>query len=574
MRKDWILCPVDAAAVQQLAGQLEVSPLIARVLINRGFGSPGSAERFLCADLGLLGSPEQMADLPAAVDLIRQTIERKEKILIVGDYDADGLTGSALLFHVIRSLGGQVTCHIPHRVDDGYGLKSAVIEKAHRSDVKLLITVDCGTSSFDELEFARKLGIQTVVVDHHDLDPHRKLAASAFLNPLRPDCSYPEKELASVGVAFTLARGLASACGDSREVWEHLDLVAIGTVADLAPLSGENRILVKAGLHCLRGTRKPGLRALLSAVGLEGKALGAEDVSFKLAPPLNAAGRLGSAEISFRLLTTDDPQEAEQMAKAICCDNRARRTLEREAFKRALAKVAREINFSQDRVIVLEDEGWHPGVVGILATRLANRFHRPTVVIALNGPICRGSARSIRAFNLVEALHAVKEELVEFGGHPGAAGLTIERSRIAAFREALNRVAHERLDRGSLSPMVDLDGELPLSDLTEEFIRDLEVLAPFGMGNAHPVFLSCDARISVGAGPAGFSPFGVRIIVESPQGHSFEALHPRETVWDSLNLRKIRGNVHLAYSPTRRRDADQFKIELRLRDLKLPTSSA
>jgi len=571
MRKQWTVRPVDEQAVERLAQELDATPLIARVLMNRGVTSVDEAAHFLCADLGGLADPFRMAGMREAVELLRRAAERRERVLIVGDYDADGLTGSAILLRVLRVLGAQAECHIPHRLEEGYGLRQPVVEKAHRSGASLLITVDCGTTSFGEVESARRLGMEVIVVDHHDLDPARTPAASALLNPLRTDCGYPEKELASVGVAFTLARGLAGARGASSAVWEHLDLVTLGTVADAAPLTGENRILVRAGLHALSGTRKAGLRALLSAVGLDGETLSPEEVSFMLAPPLNAAGRLGSAETTLRLLTTDDAQEAQETARLLLRDNRARSTLEREAYRRALAKVSREINFNQDRVIVLHDDQWHLGVVGILASRLAHRFHRPTVVIGANGDVCRGSARSIRSFNLVEALHGTREHLVEFGGHPGAAGLTIERERVAPFRDALNRFASERLGREALAPTVELDGELPLTDLTDSFLRDLEALAPFGIGNTRPVFLSRDARLSAEPPAAGsFSRIGVRLVVQGSRGESFEAVHPREALGGAWNVRRLRGNVHLAYSPLRKRQEGRTAIELRLRDLRLP----
>lgn len=566
MRKTWVLHPVDEGSAREMADALGMSPVIARLLIRRGVHSLGAAEQFLFGDIGCLADPGRMAGLTCAVRLIRRALREKKKILIVGDYDVDGLTSSALLQWVLRSLGADLSCHIPHRMEDGYGLKPEVVGEAHRSGIRLLITTDCGTSSFKELDLARRLGMETVVVDHHDLDSTGHPPASAFLNPLRADCDYPEKELSSAGVAFTLARGLLEG---GAGTWEHLDLVALSTVADMAPLSGENRILVRAGLHALEHTRKPGLRALLAEAKLDGIPLTPEEISFRLAPPLNAAGRMGSSEASFRLLTTSDPTEAEEAVKSLFKDNRARRALEGEAFKKALVKVAREINFSRDRVIILEDEKWHPGVAGILATRLTHRFHRPTVVIAVNGSTCRGSARSTRALDLVQALHSVREHLVEFGGHPGAAGLTIERDRIASFREALNRVAHERIDRGMLSPSVELDGELPLSELTEELMREMEALAPFGTGNPRPVFLSRDARLPAEKAQAYFHPMGMRVAVQDPQGKTFEALQPRDALWEGLNLRRARGSVHLAYSPVARRRQDRFHIELRLQDLKL-----
>lgn len=567
MRRNWILRSADEAAVQQLAQALQLSPLIARFLVGRGFRSAVHANDFLCADLSHLSPPEQMADLPKAVQLIRDAARGSRKILLVGDDDADGLTGTTVLLRAIQRLGGEAEVHIPP-AEEGYGLKEKVVRGAHQQGVHLLITIDSGTTHFEEVELARSLGMETIVVDHHDLDPARLPAASAFLNPLRTDCPYPEKELASVGVAFTLARGLA---GRPEEAWQDLDLVALGTVADMAPLTGENRILVRAGLHALQGSSKPGLKALIARAGLEGQLLGAEEISFSLAPPLNAAGRMGSGLEGFLLLIEENGAAAEEKAAELFRKNRSRADSGREAFRRALEKVAREINFSRERVIVLEDEQWHPGIIGILATRISRRFHRPTIIIAGSGPSCRGSARSVGQFHLVEALHAVRDHLVQFGGHPGAAGLTIERSRIAAFREAINEVARERMDAAALSPSVDLDGELPLAELTEDLLRDLEMLAPFGMGNPQPLFISRDAqfgREEAGPRTGRFNPWGVRMTVADPTGRLFEAIHARETVGEGWNPRRVRGTIHLAYSPIRRRQEGQFRIELQVKDFR------
>ncbi len=568
MRRNWILRSADDERVRHLAHVLHLSPLVARLLVGRGLYLPAQAGDFLCADLGQLNPPERMADLPKAVRLIRETANDQRKILLVGDDDADGLTGSAVLLRAILRLGGKAEVYIP-KAEEGYGLKAEVVRRAHREGVHLLITVDSGTTHFEEVELARSLGMETIVVDHHDLDPARLPAASAFLNPLRADCPYPEKELASVGVAFTLARGLADR---PEQTWEDLDLVALGTVADMAPLTGENRVLVRAGLHALSGTSKPGLKALIAGAGLEGQPLGAEEVSFSLAPPLNAAGRMGSGRESFDLLMEMDPAAAERRAAELFRKNRSRADSGREAFRRALAKVAREINFSRERVIVLQDDDWHPGVIGILATRLSRRFHRPTVILAGSGPACRGSARSVGNFHLVEALHAVRDHLVQFGGHPGAAGLTIERSRIEAFREAINEVARERMDAAALSPSVELDGELPLAQLEDSLLRDLEALAPFGIGNPQPLFVSRDAQMSreeEGSPRKGkFNPWGVRMTVADPGGRLFEAIHPRELAGEGWNPRRIRGPIHLAYSPIRKRLEGEFRIELRVRDFR------
>ncbi len=574
MRRNWRIKPADEQRVSWLADSLDLSPHIARLLLHRGAASVSEASDFLNADIGSLPSPFRMAGMEKAVRLIREAAAGRGKVLIVGDYDVDGLTSTAVLYRVIGEIGADVSCHIPHRINDGYGLKTDVIRRAAESGVKLLITVDCGTTSFEEMKLARRLGLETVVVDHHELLLAGPPPASAFLNPLQPQCGYPSKDLASVGVAFTLARGLLERSG-SGWVWDHLDLVALGTVADLSPLVGENRILVRAGLHRLRGTRKPGLRALLSQTKLEAGRLTTEDISFCLAPRLNAMGRMGSAQTSLQLLITEDSEEAGSLVKQMNRENKNRAGLEREAFQRALAKVEREIDFSRDRVIVLEDERWHPGVVGIVATRLTARFHRPTVVIALSGPMCRGSARSIRAFPLVEAFEEVKEHLLEFGGHPGAAGLTIAREQVPHFREALNRVAQEWIDPQMLTPSLEMDAEMPLSELTDGFMRDLEMLAPFGPGNPRPVFVSRDARVPAERKQSPFSVMGVRFTLQDARGRAFDALQPRHEIAEGWNVRQLPlGPVEIVYSPVRRLGSDGLQIELKLCDLKLPNTAA
>ncbi len=572
MERTWKVKPVDERQISRLAVEMDLSPLLARLLIHRGADSSKQAQRFLCPDLDGLPDPSGMADLPKGAARIRKAAGGGEPILVVGDYDVDGLTGAALLIRVLRSLGAEVSWRIPHRTTDGYGLKPKMVEEAGRDGVALLITVDCGTTHVEELMLARRLGIDTIVVDHHDLLPTGRPPCLAFLNPLEPGCEYPTKDLASVGVAFTLVRGLLKTVSDT--VFQHLDLVALGTVADMAPLVGENRVLVKAGLHVLAATGKAGLRALMSRVGTGNRPLTPEEISFRLAPPLNAMGRTGSAECPLRLLLTDDPAEAFALVRRIERENRTRGELERQAFRKARAKVEREVNFAKDWVIVLEDTQWHPGVAGIIATRIASRYHRPTVVIARNGPVCRGSARSIRGFHLVEALEQVKEHLLEFGGHPAAAGLTIEREKIPPFREALNRAARDRIDPNGLKPMLELDGELPLASLTEELMRDLEMLAPFGMGNPAPLFFSEDARLPEEPRRGKFDLRGIRWQVQDSEGRTFDLLQPRQDLWEGQDLRRLApGPIRIAYSPGRCGGEGGGPMELRLHDIKRPKTT-
>ncbi|MCM8794884.1 MAG: single-stranded-DNA-specific exonuclease RecJ [Candidatus Omnitrophica bacterium] len=570
MRKIWKIKPVLEHDAAELARQADIPPLIARLLMRRGFSTPAQAVDFLCADLSSLAPPEQMAEFTEAAELVRGAIAGKRKILIVGDYDVDGLTSSAVLCRGLRSLGGRVDVHIPHRMTDGYGLKEELIRRAAAQEVKLLLCTDCGTTSFKELRYAHKMGMETVVVDHHELLPAGRPPASAFLNPLQPACRYPEKELASVGVAFTLLRGLMKD-QPSRLIWEHLDLVALGTIADVAPLTGENRILVKAGLHRLGGTDKPGLKALLASAKVERRPVTTEEVAFYLAPRLNAVGRTGSAEAALQLLVTDSPAEAGELAAKIEKENKARGSLERQAFAKALAKVEREVHFSRERIVILEDEEWHPGVIGIIASRLSSRLRRPVVVIARNGRFCRGSARSVGGFSLVETLEEIKEHLIEFGGHPAAAGFTVEADRIPLFRKSLQEAAHRRLHPDHLVHWIEADEKVELSSLSAELMRDLELLAPFGAGNPRPVFLSEDAQVPAERSPLPFHPWGIRFLVEDAQGRPFEAVQSRFDAAEGWNVRRLNpGPVALAYSPIVRRDQDDFRIELKLCDLKVP----
>lgn len=560
MRREWVFRSADENAVGRLSRALKISEPVARVLAHRTGGSETAAHDFLCADLSALPLPERFPDAAKAVSLARRALKAREKILIVGDYDADGLTSCALLYRCFKALGGEPQLHVPHRTQDGYGLKPEVVRRAHARGVKLLAAVDCGTTSFEELALARRLGIRTLVADHHELRDNRRPPADAFLNPLEPGCGYPSRELASVGVAFALVRALAPL----RVVWEHLDLVALGTVADMAPLTGENRILVRAGLHSLSGTSKPGLRALLKNAKLEEKWLDPRDVSFGLAPPLNALGRMGSAEDGLNLLITEDEEEAVRLMRAVRRQNRARSEMEREAFRRALQKVSREIHFSRDRVIVLQDDRWHPGVIGIVATRLSRRFHRPAVVIAGD----KGSARSIDGFHLVKALETLKEHLVAFGGHPAAAGLTIEPERVPAFREALNELARARILPEHLCPRVELDGELPLERLNADLLRDFRALAPFGLGNPMPVFSAGPVRIGRAEGSRPYEPWGIPLTVRTTEGLSFDALQPREMWAESGPLHRATRPAHLAYTPVLREGSDPERPLLELRDLR------
>jgi len=572
MRKQWVLREAQEAEVERLSRALDIHPLTAKLLIHRGATSPEQALQFLCPDLSFLPSPKAMLDLPIAVDLIRKAIGKKQRILLVGDDDVDGLTSAALIHRTILRMGGAVEVHIPDRVEEGYGVTIPLIQEAHRRGIRFLITADCGTTHFEPLQLARRLGWESVVVDHHDLKDQKRPPASAFLNPLQPGCLYPEKDLASVGVAFVLACGLVEDTAQGAwDLFQDLDLVALGTVADVAPLKGANRIWVKVGLYALQNTSKLGLKALIHRVGLADTVWTPEDVAYALAPPLNAMGRTGLAAKGFRLLVTEDPQEAEDLAHLACRQNRYRATLEREAFRAALVKVNRQIQFGRDRILVLGDPEWDAGFLGSLAGRLVREFHRPVVAVALNGTLWRGSARSIPGFSLTEALGLVREYLVEFGGHPAAAGFTIAPDRWDGFRQALQRIAFDRMDPACLVPRVELDAELPMAGLSLELIQELEVLGPFGFGNPRPIFACESARLRPASSQMPYHPQWVPIEVEDGSGRTFRAIHPRQWAYDGFRPLALSGTVQIAYSPTIFLAADGSKsVTMVLKDLRLP----
>lgn len=484
---------VDEAAATALEAATHLPRTLCRLLVRRGHPDDAAAKQFLKPKLSQLHDPRQLTDLPAAVERIGRALTRGEVILAHGDYDVDGISATTLYTRVLRMLGGRVVPFVPHRLQDGYDLGPAGIQAARQAGAGLILTGDCGTVAHAAVAQAVAAGIDVVVTDHHT--PYGDLpAAVAVVNPNRPDCGYPNKALCGTGVAYKLCQALvAERGGDEEALRYHLDLVALATIADLVPLTGENRVLARYGLQVLTHTRKAGLRALLTVLGMApGQPIRAGQVSHVIAPRINAVGRMGVAGRGVQLLLADTEAEAEALARDMDEENRSRRAVDREILQQALALLEESYDPDRDWGVVLAARGWHPGVIGIVASRVVERIHRPTVLIAIDesGEVARGSARSIPAFHLFRAIAACASLLDRYGGHRQAAGLELRADRIPAFREAFNREARGALRPEDLIPDLSMDLEVGLGEMTPGLLRLLRHLGPFGMGNAAPVFMT------------------------------------------------------------------------------------
>jgi len=499
MGKGWLVSPQDEACVRGLSSALGISPLLAHLLINRGFGDRDKARRFLQPRLSHLYEPSVLPGLTRAAERISSALANRERIILYGDYDADGISGLALLKQCLAYLGKEVDYYIPHRLDEGYGLNMDALCSFRAQGASLIITVDCGTTASEEAAYARQQGMDLIITDHHECGDTLPECV-ALVNPKLPNSTYPFRHLSGVGVVFKLAWALGECLSLGKKVSEEfrenlvnwLGLVALGTVADVVPLLGENRVLVKYGLEALRVSSQPGIKALVEVCGF-GRSLDARAVAFGLGPRINAAGRLGDASAACELLTTNSAEIARQIARNLDACNRRRQKLERDILDEAEATIGNE-GLEHAKAIVLGSQRWHAGVIGIVASRIAERYHRPTVLLALAGEAAQGSARSIPGFDIFEALKACGDMFLSCGGHAQAAGLRLDRSLVDAFRENFLQVAEDTLRDEDLLPKLSIDAEVPLSLLTEEAVEELLRLAPFGQGNPEPLFA---ARVRV-----------------------------------------------------------------------------
>ena len=496
-----VAAPPDPELTAVLVSDLHIPEPLAAILVQRGLAAPDLAKAFLRPDLERLSDPFAWADMARAVELIVAAVRAGTPMLVHGDYDVDGQCAAALLTRVLSSVGASAHAFVPHRLRDGYDFGPAGIAEARRLGARLVITCDCGITAVEAVREARAAGIDVIITDHH-LPGDELPPASAVLDPRRADCASADKDLCGTGVAFKLAQALVPALGVSPHLPLHfLDFVALATVADVVPLTGENRILVRHGLKMLAGSRWTGLRALVEAAGLTGRPLKAGHVGFILAPRLNAAGRIGDARDGLRLLLSDNPDEAATLARELETLNARRQELDQRILDEAV-ELAERVLQPDDRALVLAADAWHPGVIGIVASRLVERYGRPTFLIGWDGDAGRGSGRSIAGFDLHAALHRVGHHLEKYGGHTMAAGLTIRRDRYEAFRIAFLGVAGELLDPDDLVPAQRVDLELPLRLVSDDLEKLIRYLEPCGPGNPAPVFGVRGAR-AVGAKRVG-----------------------------------------------------------------------
>ena len=498
-----VAAPADPGLTTTLAADLHIPQPLAAILVQRGLAAPELAKAFLRPELERLSDPLAWADMSVALDLLARAVREKRTILVHGDYDVDGQCASAMLTRILRSAGATVHPFVPNRIRDGYDFGPAGLAEARRVGASLIVTCDCGITAVDAVRAARDVGIDVIVTDHH-LPGDELPPANAVLDPRRPDCKSEDKNLCGTGVAFKLAQALVQVLGLSPNLPLHfLDYVALATIADVVPLVGENRILVRYGLKKLADSRWVGLRALIDTAGLGGKPLRGAHVGFILAPRLNAAGRIGDANDGLRLLLTEDPKEAAALARELETINARRQEMDQLILDEAIELVDKTLN-PADAAIVLGAETWHPGVIGIVASRLVERYGRPTFLIGWDeaGELGRGSGRSIPGFDLHGALHRVGAHLEKYGGHTMAAGFTIRRDRFDDFRVAFLGVAGELLTPEDLAPSQRIDLELPLAEVSSELEKLIRHLEPCGAGNPAPVFGVRNAR-AVGARRVG-----------------------------------------------------------------------
>jgi single-stranded-DNA-specific exonuclease len=499
-KKRWV--QRDLAPADFLASMRDRSPVVATLLYQRGLRDPRDIAAFLASDYGKgLHDPFLMKGMDAAARRVAGAIAEGEPIAVYGDFDTDGVTAVTLLMQAIGAMGGDIRPYIPHRLNEGYGLNVEAIDRLAAEGVRLLITVDCGISNVAEVAHAQALGLDVIVTDHHT-PPAVLPEAFAIINPKQPGCAYPYKQLVGVGIAYKLVQALAR-LGLKMPLRgrDLLDVVALGTVTDMGPLNGENRVLVKAGLESINASQRPGLKALIIAAGLVQGKITSTDISFMLGPRLNAAGRLDTAILAYKLLLADDFESAQRLAAELNQANRQRQELTRETQSVA-RKHIEELGKHNNRIVVLDGEGYPAGLVGLIAAKLVEDLGRPVLMLERGAETSRGSARSIPGFSIIDALTSCEDLFVRFGGHTAAAGFTISNEHLPRLEERLLAYAADRLPDEMLVPALDIDAEVPIGALTWELLQQLEVLEPFGQANPQPILMSPRVRV-VGAWPRG-----------------------------------------------------------------------
>jgi single-stranded-DNA-specific exonuclease len=565
----WETRPHDEAQADVLERELRIAPVTARLLAIRGLSDLDAARRFLSPSLDDLHDPFRLAGMREAVERILAAIARRERIAVHGDYDVDGVTSTVILRRALELAGADVVHFIPERMRDGYGLQPASIERLHAEGAKLVISVDCGIRGMEAARRARELGLDLIITDHHEPDLELPCAL-AVINPKRHDCQYPDKNLAGVGVALKLVQALCGRVDRANLLPAFVKIAAIGTLADVVPLVGENRVIAKLGLGLLsRGPHRVGLRALLDVCGLTGKDIDSYHIGFVLAPRVNAAGRMSSPDIAARLLLAADEamaDEARELATLLDTENLRRQQEEAEIVAQAKKIVETDLEVGSRTVIVVAGQGWHRGVIGIVASKLVDAFHRPAIVLSIDGDVAHGSCRSIPSFDLLGGLEACESLLTKFGGHKQAAGLTIEAARVREFRSRINDHADERLGPDDLRPRLWLDGPLPFRGITAQVAEELASLAPFGAGNPSPLFTA--SRVEIVDGPRRIKERHLKMAFKQDgkviRGMAWRAVEREEFVTGH------RGAIDLAFSLEQDTWNGERYLQLSVADFKAP----
>ena len=495
-RRHWKIKDVsDELSVQRLTDSLNISPILARLLVMRDIKTFNQAKQFFRPSIESLYDPFLMDQMESATTRVITALTENQKICIYGDYDVDGTCATALLYMSLKELDANVEFYIPRRLEEGYGLSTAAIDIVKEKGTQLMIAVDCGITAITETDYANQLGIDVIICDHHQ--PKEEIPkAFAVLDPLKPGCSYPFKYLSGAGVAFKLAQGLCERIGKRGLPLKYLDLVALAGAADIVPLTDENRILVNEGLKQVNLNPRPGIEALIEMSRLQPGHLSSGQIVFTVAPRINAVGRLGDAERAVNLLIATNKKEAVKLAEVLETENYERRKIDVDTFEAAKEIVDSQIDLDEDLAIVLHNENWHPGVIGIVASRLVEKYYRPSVLLTTIDGIAKGSARSINGFNIYEALQKCDDLLLHFGGHRAAAGLALKLDKVEEFRIRLNEVLKSSITSEDLSEEISIDSKIRFSEITPKFLRILDQFAPFGPDNLRPVFISESVHVA------------------------------------------------------------------------------
>ncbi len=566
MKTRWNVRRADPGLVDSLCTRLEIEPLVAQILVHRGLTDPEQAAGFLRPRLEDLHDPSLMLGIDRTVARIFRARDRDETVLIYGDYDVDGITSTAVLKRALEMIGVKVDFYLPRRLEEGYGLKREVIREAYARGVSLVITTDSGIRAFDVCLAARELGLDLIVTDHH-LPDETLPEAYAIVNPRQPECAYPDPNLAAVGVIFKLVQALFREVGREDVVHHFLKLVAIGTIADLVPLVGENRVLARFGLQGLSSPRNLGLKALLEGAGV-GDPISPFDIGFKVAPRINAVTRMGGGREVVDLFSVTDSRVARRMVEEMNAKNLKRRKVEQDILDELEERLSRHPELLERNFLVLRGEKWHRGVIGIVASRVVDRYHRPTLVLSVDDEGCQGAGRSIPGFHLLDALSSCRHLVSRFGGHTQAVGCSLAEPdlevKLKSLEDGLEGYASEHLSEDMLVPCVNIDAVLPIEQLSFSVLRQLECLAPFGMANPVPVFAS--RRATLAAGPFVLKEKHLKLYIGT-NGHRLEAIWWRNGA--QASRMEPAANLDLAYTLSREVYKGKSRLLLTIQDLKI-----